>query len=298
MKVAITGVSGLIGSALASALRRDGHGVVPLVRRPARPGEVEWDPVRHRLDPAALANADAVVHLAGAGIGDRRWTESYKRELLTSRVDGTSTVAEAMAQSAPGPRVLLSASAVGWYGDTGEHAVDETAPAGRGFLAEVCRRWEESTAAAEAAGIRVVHLRSGLVCAPGGGILSRLVPLFRLGLGGRLSSGRQYWSWISLLDEVGAIRHLLARDVSGPVNLTSPEPVTNAEFTTALGRVLGRPTLAPPAPRIALRIALGEFADEGIVVGQRVLPRVLERTGYTFAHLDVESGLRWATRRR
>ena len=294
MKVAITGSTGLIGSALVPALERDGHSVVRLVRRSAGAGEIRWDPAARRLDPTVLTDVDAVVHLAGAGIGDRRWTDAYKRTLLDSRLDGTTTVAEAVAQAGPRPRVLLSSSAIGWYGDTGGRAVDETARPGTDFLADVCRQWEAATAPAEKAGARVAHLRTGLVCAPDGGLLGRLLPLFRLGLGGRLASGRQYWSWISLADEIGAIRHVLAHDIAGPVNLTGPEPVTNGEFTKTLGRVLGRPTLAA-VPRVALRIAVGEFAEAGIVAGQRVLPQVLEHTGYTFQHPTAEAALRWAT---
>jgi uncharacterized protein (TIGR01777 family) len=296
VKIAITGAGGLIGGALVPALENAGHVVVPVVRRAPRAGEIGWDPTRRQLDPADLAGLDAVIHLAGAGIGDRRWSDSYKRALLDSRMDGTATLSEAIAQADPRPSVLLSASAIGWYGDTGERPVDETDPAGSDFLAELCRHWEEATRPAEAAGVRVAHLRSGLVCAGNGGLLGRLLPLFRLGLGGRLGSGRQYWSWVSLADEIGAIRHVLDHDVSGPVNLTGPEPVTNAEFTKVLGRVLGRLTLAA-VPGIALRIAVGEFAEVGILTGQRVLPRVLEDSGYPFQHRTVEAALRWATGR-
>jgi len=298
MKIAMTGSSGLIGSALAPDLEHHGHEIIRLVRRTAREaGEVGWDPTRRELHPSALAGVDAVVHLAGAGIGDRRWTDAYKRQLLSSRIDGTATVSEAIARAEPRPGILLSASAVGWYGDTGDRAVDETAHAGSGFLADVCRQWEASTAAAERAGVRVVHFRSGLVCSPRGGLLGRLLPLFRLGLGGKLGSGSQYWSWISLADEVAAIRHLLDTEVSGPVNLTGPEPVTNEQFTKTLGHILHRPALAP-VPRSALRIAVGKFADEGIVAGQRVLPHALERSGYPFQHRTAEQALRWATGRR
>lgn len=296
MKIAITGAGGLIGKALVPALENAGHVVVPVVRRAPRAGEIGWDPARRRLDPADLAGLDAVIHLAGAGIGDRRWSDSYKRALLDSRVDGTATLSEAIAQADPRPPVLLSASAIGWYGNTGDRPVDETDPAGSDFLAELCRRWEEATGPAEEAGVRVAHLRTGLVCASSGGLLGRLLPLFRLGLGGKLGSGRQYWSWVSLADEIGAIGYLLDHDVSGPVNLTGPEPVTNAEFTKVLGRVVGRPTLAT-VPGIALRIVVGEFAEVGILTGQRVLPKVLESSGYPFQHRTVEAALRWATGR-
>lgn len=297
MKIAITGSSGLIGSALAPALREDGHSVLRVVRRPpAGPDEVRWDPGRRELDPAALADVDAVVHLAGVGIGDKRWTAARKKAVVDSRVDGTETVSAALAKAEPRPRVLLSASAIGWYGDTGSTPVDESTSSGDGFLADLCRRWEASTAAAKEAGVRVVHLRTGLVCG-GGGLLGRLVPLVKLGLGGPLASGRQYWSWISLADDIGAIRHVLGRDdIAGPVNLTGPEPLTNRDFTRVLGHVLRRPTVLP-VPGFALRIALGGFADEGVIAGQRVLPTVLQDTGYRFRHDTAEKALRWATGR-
>jgi uncharacterized protein (TIGR01777 family) len=295
VKIAITGSSGLIGTALLPALRDDGHPVVRLVRRPpSGAGEVQWDPARRRLDPAVLADVDAVINLAGTGIGDKRWSDERKREIVASRVDSTETVAAALAAAEPRPRALLSGSAVGYYGDTGDRPVDETAPAGAGFLAHVARVWEEATAAAADAGVRVVHLRTGLVCAKGG-LLGRLVPLVKLGGGVPVGSGEQYWPWISLADEVGAIRHLLAHDeVSGPVNLTGPEPLTNRAFTRVLAHVLHRPALPVAVPRVALRLALGEFADEGIVAGQRALPRVLQASGYDFRHRTAEQALRWA----
>ncbi len=295
MKIAITGSSGLIGSALTPALRADGHTVLRLVRRrPAGADEIRWDPARRELDPALLADVDAVINLAGAGIGDKRWTAERKKTLMDSRVDATETVAAALAAAGPRDRALLSASATGWYGDTGDTPVEESAPAAGDFLAEITRRWEAATETAAEAGVRVAHLRTGLVLGRGG-LLGKLVPLVRLGLGGPLGSGRQYWSWISLADEIGAIRHVLTHDIAGPVNLTGPEPLTNRDFTKVLGRVLHRPVLAPPVPRAVLRIALGEFADVGIVVGQRVLPRVLEKTGYPFQHDTAEKALRWAT---
>jgi uncharacterized protein len=299
VKIAITGSSGLIGSALVPALRDDGHTVLRLVRRePGGADERRWDPSRHELDPALLADVDAVVNLAGVGIGDKRWTDERKRAVLASRIDATETVAAALAAAPERSRSLLSASAIGWYGDTGDTAVDESAAVGQGFLADVCHRWEAATAAAEQAGVRVAHLRTGLVCAGRGGLLGRLLPLAKLGLAGPLGSGGQYWSWISLADQVGALRHVLAQEgITGPVNLTGPAPVTNREFTKTLGRVLHRPVIAPPVPRIALRLAVGEFADEGIVTGQRVLPRVLADSGYQFRHRTAEEALRWATGR-
>ena len=298
MKIAVTGSSGFIGSALVPALRADGHSVLRFVRRPpGSPDEIRWDPERHELDPAALSDVDAVVHLAGVGVGDRRWTEKRKRLILGSRVDGTTTVSEALARAGPRPRVLVSASGIDWYADVGDRPVDETGPHGTSFLAEVCRRWEASTAAAERAGVRVARMRTGLVCGPEGGLLDRLLPLFKLGLGGRIASGRQYWSWISLADHVGAIRHVLARDdISGAVNSTGPHPVTNAEFTRVLGRVLRRPAVLP-VPAFALRIALGRFADEAVLPSHRILPGVLERTGYRFRHDTAEKALRWAAGR-
>jgi uncharacterized protein (TIGR01777 family) len=295
VKIAITGSSGLIGSALTPALRDDGHAVLRLVRRPpAAADELRWDPDRHELDPAVLADVDAVINLAGAGIGDKRWNDARKQLLVDSRVDATETVAAALAAAGPRDRVLLSASAIGWYGDTGDLPVEESAPAAGDFLAEIARRWEAATEQAAEAGVRVAQLRTGLVCGRGG-LLAKLVPIVKLGLGGPLASGRQYWSWISLADEIGAIRHVLTHDIAGPVNLTGPEPLTNREFTKTLGRVLHRPVIAPPVPLAVLRLALGEFADVGIAAGQRVLPRVLETTGYSFQHPTAERALRWAT---
>ncbi len=297
MRVAISGPSGLIGAALGRDLERDGHEVRRLVRRtPSGPGEVRWDPARHVLDPAALAGLDAVVHLAGVGIGDRRWTERHRRAVLESRVDGTTTISTAAARAEPQPACLVSASAVGWYGDTGSREVDETTSAGLGFLAEVCARWESATTPARDAGVRVARIRSGLVLSPDGGVLGRLLPLFARGLGGRVGSGRQYWPWISLLDEIAAIRFVIDRDIAGPVNLTGPAPVTNAEFTRTLGQVLGRPAVLP-VPATALRVALGGFADEGVLIGQRAIPRVLTEAGFDFTHRIVDDALRWATAR-
>ena len=294
MKIAITGASGLIGSALSASLRGDGHQVVSFVRRhPRSPDEVRWDPASRRLDPAAL-EVDGVVHLAGAGIADKRWTGSRRRVVLDSRVDGTTTVAQALGAAQPRQRFLISASAVGWYGDTGQRPVDESASAGSGFLAEVCRRWEAAAQPAVDAGVRVVFPRTGLVLSRRGGLMARILPLFRLGLGGKLGSGRQYWPWISLADEVSALRLLIESDLSGPVNLTGPEPVTNAEFTKTLGSVLGRPTLAA-VPAFALKLAVGDFAEEGILAGQRAVPRVLTETGFEFAHPTLRQALEEVT---
>jgi uncharacterized protein (TIGR01777 family) len=298
MKITVSGASGLIGSALVPALREDGHEVVKLVRRDTRiAGEVRWDPARHELDPAHLDDVDAVVHLSGANVGGRRWSDSYKRTILNSRVDTTQTIAAAMAAASPRPRVLLSSSGINFYGETGDRTIDESAPAGTGFLAEVCLAWEEATRAAEDSGARVVNLRTSPVLSPRGGLLGPVVLLFKFGLGGRLGSGQQYMPWISLRDQIDAMRFLLtADDVRGPVNLTAPEPVTNAEFTRELAKALHRPAVLP-VPRFALRIATGDFADEAILAGVRALPTVLLEHGYTFHDPDLPSALRWALRR-
>lgn len=291
MRVAVTGASGLIGTALVRSLEADGHRVVRLVRRqPAGPREMSWQP-GGTLGAEALAGVDAVVHLAGAGIGDRRWSAAYKRVIRESRVRGTRTVAEAVAQARP--RVLVCGSAIGFYGDTGGREVDETAPAGSGFLAGVVRDWEAAAAPAREAGVRVVFARTGLVLGRGG-LVGRLLPLFRLGLGGRLGDGRQWMSWISLDDEVAALRFLLDGDLEGPVNLTAPRPVTNADFTRALARAVGRPAVLA-VPGAALRLVLGEFAEEGALISQRVLPRRLEEAGFTFGHPEVTAALATAT---
>lgn len=300
MKIAVSGASGMIGSALVPALRADGHEVLQLVRRtPRTVDEHRWDPQVHRIDPAILRDVDAVVNLSGVGVGDRRWSAKHKRAVLTSRLETTSTLSRGLAVAVdedPGrKRVLLNASAVGWYGDTGDRIVDEDAPAGQDFLARVCTDWEAATTPAVEAGVRVVTLRTGLVLGAGG-LLARLLPIFRLGLGGRLGDGRQYMPWISLDDEIGAIRFLLTSSIAGPVNLTAPNPVTNAEFTRALGRAVGRPAKFV-VPGVALRVALGEFADVGVLAGQRAVPARLEAAGYRFAHTDVDSALRAATAR-
>jgi uncharacterized protein len=294
MRVAVTGASGLIGTALVPHLRSVGHEVVRLVRRPAAaPDEVTWDPKAGTVDLDALAGVDGVIHLAGAGVGDHRWTDDYKREILDSRVDGTHTIVNAMLALDPKPRVLVSASAIGWYGDTGDRIVDETAPAGSGFLADVVRAWEAAASPAASAGIRVVHPRTGLVVAKSGGAWARMFPLFKLGVGGKLGPGSQYWSWISLRDEVCALQFLLEQDhLSGPVNLTGPDPQTNAEITHVMGKVLGRPTILP-APAFALKAVLGEFSSE-VLGSARVVPTVLEGAGFGFQDPTIESAIRTA----
>jgi uncharacterized protein (TIGR01777 family) len=302
MKVAVSGASGLIGNALVAALRADGHEVLKLVRRtPRTADEHRWDPRHRRIDPALLTDVDAVVNLAGEPIRPRPWTSAYKQRLLTSRLDATSTLSEALAGVAAGDpdrrRVLLSASAVGYYGDTGDRPVDETAPPGRDFLAGLCARWEAATAPAAEAGVRVALLRTGLVIGRGAMLMQILGLVFRAGLGGRLGSGRQYWPWISLQDEVDAIRFLLTSDLSGPVNLTAPGPVTNAEFTRELGRVVHRPTMLP-VPAFVLSAVLGEFGRSSVLGGQRTSSAKLTGAGFTFTHTRPDQALRTALARR
>jgi uncharacterized protein len=289
MRVMIAGSSGLIGSALVPELRTAGHEVLRLVRRrPAAPDERGWDPSAGTLQEGALDGVDAVVNLCGAGIGDKRWSQARKQVLLDSRTEPTEVLAAKVVEH--GVPVLVNASAVGFYGNTGNREVDETSPAGTGFLADLCRDWESATSAATEAA-RVVLLRSGLVLSPAGGLLGRLRPLFSLFLGGKLGDGRQYMPWISLDDELGAIRFALEhQDVSGPLNLTGPTPVTNAEFTKTLSEAMGRP--APWAvPPFALHLALGEFADEGVLAGQRAVPKALMRHGFEFQHASLAAAL-------
>ncbi|MGW0827618.1 TIGR01777 family oxidoreductase [Streptomyces sp. NPDC002845] len=298
-RVAIAGASGLIGSALARSLRADGYEVVRLVRRaPRSQDEVRWDPEAGRVDTAGLAGCAAVVNLAGAGVASRRWTAAYKAEIRSSRVLGTTVLAGAMAslasQDVP-PRVFVNGSAIGFYGDTGERAVDESAPPGEGFLPSLCVEWEGAAAPAQEAGVRTVFARTGLVVARGGGAWGRLFPLFRAGLGGRMGNGRQYWSYISLHDEVAALRHLIDTPaLSGPVNLTAPVPLTNRDITAAMGKVLHRPTLfTVPSP--ALRLALGEVSGD-VLGSTRALPTRLLHSGFRFAFPDIEEALRAALR--
>jgi uncharacterized protein (TIGR01777 family) len=290
MKVAVTGSSGLIGTALVASLRSDGHQVIRLVRRPPRSDdEVRWDPraadAGLPATPGALEGIDACVHLAGAGVASRRWTSRYKAEIRASRVLGTRALAGALARLGSPPATLVSASAIGWYGDTGGREVDESAPAGNGFLSRVVRDWEAAADPAAAVGIRVVHIRSGLVLTPSGGFLARLLPLARLGLCPRFASGAQVMTWISLSDEIGAMKFLLDRkDISGPVNLTAPDPVTNSAFTSALAAAVGRrdlPWLRVPAP--VIRLGLGEAAVE-LLTSARVIPKRLLEAGYKFRY--------------
>jgi uncharacterized protein (TIGR01777 family) len=292
VKIAVTGASGLIGSALVPALLTDGHEVVRLVRRqPEAPDEVRWDPARGQLDAGDLAGVDAAVHLAGATVG-RRWSESYKRTILASRVDSTRLLAETLVTLAPKPAVLVSGSAIGYYGDTGDTAVDEAGPQGNGFLAEVVRQWEAAARPAQDAGIRTVFIRTGLVLSSRGGLLPPQRLAWKLGLGARIGSGRQWQSWITIDDEVDAIRFLLSADeVSGPVNLVAPEPVTQRDFGKALGAALHRP-VPWAVPGFVLRAAVRDFADEGLLTGQRVRPGALEQAGFGFRARTLDEGLR------
>ena len=293
MRILLSGASGFIGSALRRVLEQEGHEVSALSRSaPTDSSAVQWDPDSGELDPVALEGWDAVVHLAGEGIGDRRWNEAHKRRVRDSRIKGTTLLSRTLAKLDRPPAVLLSASAIGYYGDRGDEALTENAPAGGGFLAGVVQAWEESTAPARDSGIRVVTMRSGLVLDGGGGVLKRQLIPFRLGMGGRLGAGRQYWSWITLEDEVRAMQHLLDADVSGAVNLTAPTPVTNAEFTAVLGRVLSRPAFLS-VPPVALEVVLGkEMATEMLFFSQRVVPSKLEGSGFRFRHPELESALR------
>ncbi|MEU6760736.1 TIGR01777 family oxidoreductase [Streptomyces sp. NPDC046685] len=294
MRIAVTGSTGLIGSALVRSLRADGHEVVRFVRRePAAADEARWDPVRGYVDPAGLAGCGAVVGLAGAGVGEHRWTAAYKKEIRDSRVLGTAALARAAAALDEPPKVFVVGSAIGYYGDTGDRAVDETAPAGHGFLPSVCVEWEAAAAPAREAGIRTAFARSGLVVAREGGAWGRMFPLFRAGLGGRLGNGRQYWSYISLRDEIAAMRHIIdAPGLAGPVNLTAPEPLTNRQITAAMSRVLRRPAVLP-VPAVALRLVLGEFSSD-VLGSQRARPARLLESGFVFRDPGIEQAIRAA----
>ncbi|WP_405971626.1 TIGR01777 family oxidoreductase [Streptomyces sp. NBC_00988] len=293
-RIAVTGASGLIGSALVRSLTADGHEVVRLVRRGARGAdEVCWDPEGQYVDAAGLDGCDAVVNLAGAGVGDHRWTDAYKKQVRDSRVLGTAALAEAVAALDRPPRVWVNGSAIGFYGETGDRAVDEEAPPGDGFLPSLCVEWEEATAPVQEAGVRTVFARTGLVVAREGGAWAKLFPLYKAGLGGRFGNGRQYWSFVALHDEVAAIRHLIDTDgLSGPFNLTAPNPLTNREISAAMGRVLRRPSLfTVPAP--ALKLVLGEMSGD-VLGSQRVLSKRLLESGFTFAFPEIEGAIRAA----
>ena len=285
-RIAVTGASGLIGSALVGYLKSQGHTVQRLVRRAAVSSEeITWDPIAGTVDMDALAGVDAVIHLAGAGVSDKRWTKKYRAEILNSRLLGTTTIAKAVAVVKP--QVFISASAIGWYGESGNRAVVESDRVGDDFLAAVCREWES---AADLAGdVRTVKLRTGLVLDPTGGALGKMLPIFRFGLGGKLSNGKQWWSWITLHDQIRAIAFLLENKISGPVNLTSPNPVTNSEFTAGLARALHRPALFP-VPALALKIVLGGFSSE-VLGSKKVMPQALTEAGFTFDYPHISSAL-------
>lgn len=292
MRVAITGATGLIGTALVDGLRARGHEPIRLVRSKPQGTDIVWAPSDGTLDPQSLVGVDAVVNLAGPGIGDHRWTDEYKRTLHDARVDATRLIAGAIAGLEGGPQVLLSGSAVGYYGSSREATFDETSPAADDFLAQLCVDWEAATGPARDAGIRVAYLRTGIVLSADGGALAKMLPLFKLGLGGRFGSGKQWQSWIAIDDHVAATIHLLEHDVSGPVNLTAPQPVTNADFAHTLGRVLRRPAVLP-VPKFGPALLLGsELVDNLLYRGQRVLPRALEHAGFRFRHADLEPALR------
>jgi uncharacterized protein (TIGR01777 family) len=295
--IAIAGSSGLIGSALSAALRAADHRVLRIVRRtPANSEELHWNPASGEFDAAALTDVDAVVNLCGVNIGARRWSGAFKQSLRDSRIGPTEVLATAVADA--GVETLINASAVGYYGNTRDRVVDENQRTGSGFLAQLCEDWEAATLPAQYGDTRVVLARTGLVMAPAGGALRRMRPLFAAGLGARLGSGRQYMSWISLEDEVRALLFAISHSsLSGPVNLTGPAPVTNAEFTTALGSAVNRPT-PMVLPGFAVRAALGEFADEGLLIGQRAIPSALERAGFEFHHNTIGEALGYATARR
>ncbi|PFG32889.1 TIGR01777 family oxidoreductase [Sanguibacter antarcticus] len=290
--IVVAGSSGLIGTALVRALRADGHTVRTLVRGPATTAsQTSWDPAGGHLPSDALDGADAVVNLAGAGVADHRWTESYRTTILDSRVSTTSLLAQALSVIEHPAPVLVQASAIGIYGERGDEVLTETSARGDGFLADVVEQWEAATTVASEAGVRVALARSGIVMSPTGGALAKQLPLVRLGLGGRLGSGKQFWSWITLEDEVRALRHLIAAPVSGPVNLTAPEPARNAAIMAALGAAFHRPTILP-VPAFALKIALGDFSSE-ILGSQRVVPAALMQSGFRFSHPTFDAAASW-----
>jgi len=293
VKILLSGASGFLGSRLIPHLRDAGHETVQLVRRePADAGQRRWNPAAGVIDRAIVDDVDAVINLTGANVGSHRWTAAYKRLLIESRVDATTTLARAVAASEK-TRTFISSSGVDFYGDTGDTPVDEQSPPGDGFLADLCRLWEAATGPAEDAGCRVVHTRTGFPLAKDGGLLKPFYYQFKLFAGGRMGSGRQYMPWISLPDWLAAITYLLDHpDIAGPVNVTGPEPVTNTAFSAALGRALHRPSLVP-VPGFALRLAVGELAD-ATLESKRVLPRVLAEHGFPFAHKTVDEALSWA----
>ena len=292
MKIVISGASGLIGKRLVEQLQQHGHEVVRLVRRAAGTGEIMWDPKAGVLSASALEGADAVIHLSGAGIGDRRWTTKYKQELVESRTKSTALLASTIANCAKKPGVFLSGSAIGIYGPRGDEELTEQSSNGSSFLADICKQWEAAAKPAVDAGVRTVYLRTGIVLTPLGGALKKQLPLFKLGLGGKFGDGRAWQSWISLDDELAAIEHLLTAKVSGAVNLTAPNPVTNADFTKTLARTIKRLAILP-IPKFGPQLLLGaELADALLFTGQRVMPAELLKSGFVFKHSTIEVALR------
>lgn len=294
MDIVISGASGLIGTALTDSLIANGHRPIALVRRTPKPGadEIEWNPSGGTIDAAGLEGVDAVVHLAGAGIGDKRWSDERKKLIRESRTKGTTLLAETLAGLDRKPQALVSASGIGYYGSQGDAALTETDPAGSGFLADVCVEWEDAATPAIEAGIRTAFTRTSVVLSDEGGTLAKQLPLFKFGLGGRFGSGQQWLSWISLRDEIRAIEFLLENDISGPVNLCSPNPVTNLAFTKTLGSVLNRPTLIP-VPLFAPKLLFGtEFVEELILASQKGVPSVLADAGFSFGDPELEPALR------
>lgn len=287
MRILISGASGLIGNALISDLKSKGHEVIQLVRRDSKnSNEISWDPAKHKLDLSSAGKFDAVINLSGAGVGDKRWSDKYKNLILKSRVDSTTTIVNAIKSLSDKPSVLINASAIGFYGERGNEEVDENSARGTGFLADVVQAWEDAALALKGSGVRVVLIRTGLVFTHRGGALAKLLPIFKLGLGGKLGNGNQYWSYISLEDEIRALNFLLEKEISGPVNLTAPNPATNLEVTKALGKALKRPTfLAVPA--FALKIVLGEFSVE-ILGSANVIPTKLHQAGFEWNHPTIE----------
>jgi uncharacterized protein (TIGR01777 family) len=293
MKIAVTGASGVVGRALTQVLKDEGHEVYSMVRRPAAsPSEMTWDPSTGHVDAGRMSKMDAVVHLAGESIANKRWNDDQKRVIRESRVDATYKLASTLSAINPRPRVLVAASAIGFYGDRGEQILSETSSMGEGFLAKLCKGWEDSTLPAQASDVRVVHARISMVLSKNGGALSKLLPIFQTGLGGPIGSGTQYMSWIDETDLARAILYCIQNeDISGPVNMAAPNPVTNKEFTKVLAHVLGKPAFLP-VPPAALKVAMGELADELLLCSQKVMPTVLQSAGFRFEYADLERALR------
>lgn len=291
MKIVIAGASGLVGSALVPELEKDGHDIVRLVRNSPKAGEIEWHPNQDEIDPGTIDGFDAIINLAGESIAEGRWTEEKKKRIRDSRVNGSHLISEAIAKLATQPRVFLCASATGIYGDRGDEALDEQSESGGGFLAGVCREWEKATEPAVNAGVRVVNLRFGPILARAGGMLEKMLTPFKMGLGGKVGSGKQYISWVAIDDVVAAIRLALNDgSIRGPLNIVSPKPVTNEQFTRALGEALSRPTVMS-MPAFAARLAFGEMADEMLLVSQRVMPKRLTSAGLRFAYPTLQGAL-------